>query len=305
MIGTMTDTIVEVKNLSRKFDTKIALDNVDFTITRGVVMGLVGENGAGKTTLIRHLMGLLKPQSGTVSVFGKNPVKDPEGALSHIGYLSENREMLDWMPLDELMSFTAAFYPDWDWDYAHQLIETFRLDPAKRVCDYSRGQRAQAGLILAVAHHPDLLLLDEPSSGLDPIVRKDILGEIIHTVTNAGKTVLFSSHLLDEVERVADTITFLSEGKKLLTSPLTELLESWKMITLRGATSLTQFPAIPGIVTSDKRGNEWVITTQTSMDTLSPLFQKYQFEVLAVNPMSLNDIFIAKVGRSAQNGNES
>jgi ABC-2 type transport system ATP-binding protein len=186
------NNIVEVQGLSRDFDGKTALAEVDFNVPEGCVMGLVGENGAGKTTLIKHLLGQYYAQKGTVRVFGLDPVKDPVGVLGKIGYLSENREMLDWMRLDELLDFTSAFYPQWDAKYAMQLVESFGLSLVGKVQDFSRGQRAQVGLILAVAHHPDLLLLDEPSSGLDPIVRRDILAEIIHTATQENRTVLFS-----------------------------------------------------------------------------------------------------------------
>src|SRR5205823_12797140 len=185
--------VVELTGLSRRYGSKVALDNVSLTVPRGVVFGLAGENGAGKTTLIKHLLGLLKAQSGTVRVFGLDPVSDPVRVLSRTGYLSEQRDLPFWMRLDELLRYTQAFYPKWDAGYAEQLRRQFGLDPAARVRNLSRGECAKAGLLLALAHRPELLLLDEPSSGLDPVVRRDILEAIIRTVAEERRRVFFSS----------------------------------------------------------------------------------------------------------------
>src|SRR5215471_9445036 len=159
-------TLIEVDGLSRRFGATIALEDVSLQAGSGLVHGLVGANGAGKTTLIKHILGLLRPQAGRVRVFGLDPVRDPVGVLRRVGYLSEQRELPDWMRLDELLRYTQAYHPTWDQAYADQLLESFGLDRRKKFADLSQGMRAQAGLIVAVAHRPDLLILDEPSSGL-------------------------------------------------------------------------------------------------------------------------------------------
>src|SRR4029453_9280505 len=141
---------------------------------------------------------------------------DPVGVLSRTGYLSEYRDLPGWMRVDELLRYTQAFYPRWDPQYANALRGQFSLDPAARVRSLSQGQQAKAGLIVALAFRPELLLLDEPSSGLDPVVRRDILEAIIRTVADEGRTVLFSSHLLDEVERVSDQIAMIHRGRIVL-----------------------------------------------------------------------------------------
>ena len=155
-----TDSAIEIKSLSRRFGSKLALDNVSLTVSHGVVFGLVGENGSGKTTLIKHILGLLKAQSGSVRVFGLDPVSDPAGVLGRIGYLSEQRDLPQWIRVDELLRYTQAFYPKWDAAYAEQLRQQFGLDPAAKIKNLSRGECAKAGLLLALAHRPDLLLLD-------------------------------------------------------------------------------------------------------------------------------------------------
>lgn len=222
----MSDAVIAITDLTRRFGATTALDSITLSIPRGTVYGLVGENGAGKTTLIKHVLGLLKAQSGSVRVFGVDPVADPVGVLSRIGYLSEQNDLPEWMRVHELMRYSRALYPAWDDAYAEELRAAFVLEPDARIRTLSRGQKARAGLLVALAYRPELLVLDEPSSGLDPIVRRDILEAIIRTIAHEGRTVLFSSHLLDEVERVADHVTMISHGRIALSAPLEELKRS-------------------------------------------------------------------------------
>ena len=222
----MSDQVINVSNLTRRFGVKAALASVSLSLPRGAVYGLVGANGAGKTTLIKHILGLLRADSGSVRVFGLDPVADPVAVLSRIGYLSEENDLPGWMRVDELIRYSRAFYPAWDDAYAEELRQGFALDPAAKIKTLSKGQKARAGLLIALAYRPELLVLDEPSSGLDPIVRRDILGAVLRTIANEGRTVLFSSHLLDEVERVADHVTMISDGNIVLSGPLDDLTAS-------------------------------------------------------------------------------
>jgi ABC-2 type transport system ATP-binding protein len=225
----MPEAIIEASRLTRRFAAKTALDSVTLSIERGGVYGLVGANGAGKTTLIRHILGLLRAEEGSIRVFGKDPVADPVGVLSRIGYLSEETDLPGWMRVEELIRYTRAFHPGWDDAYAEELRRAFALDPAAKIKSLSKGQKARAGLLAALAYRPELLVLDEPSSGLDPIVRRDILGAVIRTIADEGRTVLFSSHLLEEVEQVADHVTIINGGKIALSATLREIRESHRV----------------------------------------------------------------------------
>src|SRR6266481_6272906 len=242
----MTDPIISISDVTRRFGSRTALDSVSLSMPQGAVYGLVGANGAGKTTLIKHIMGLLKAESGSVRVFGLDPVADPVGVLSRIGYLSEENDLPAWMTVAELIRYTRAFYPLWDDAYAEELRNTFALDAAAKIKTLSKGQKARAGLLIALAYRPELLVLDEPSSGLDPIVRKDILGAVIRTIADEGRTVLFSSHLLEEVEQVADHVALISEGKIALSAPLRAIKDSHRCVTWRVSESRLQPPAIAG-----------------------------------------------------------
>ena len=219
----MSEPVISVSALSRRFGATTALDAVSLSLPRGAVYGLVGANGAGKTTLIKHLLGLLRAESGSVRIFGLDPVADPVGVLSRIGYLSEENDLPGWMRVDELVRYSRAFYPAWDDAHAATLLKDFALDPAVKVATLSKGQKARLGLLIALAYRPELLVLDEPSSGLDPIVRRDILGAVIRTIADEGRTVFFSSHLLDEVEAVADHVTMIQQGRIIVSAPLSEI----------------------------------------------------------------------------------
>ncbi len=222
----LIESVIAVSDLTRRFGSRTALDSVSLVLPRGAVYGLVGANGAGKTTLIKHVLGLLRAESGSVRVFGRDPVADPVGVLSRIGYLSEENDLPGWMRVDELIRYSRAFYPAWDDAYAEELRHSFALDSAAKVKTLSKGQKARAGLLVALAYRPELLVLDEPSSGLDPIVRRDILGAVLRTIADEGRTVLFSSHLLEEVELVADHVTMISHGRIVLSAPLAAIRES-------------------------------------------------------------------------------
>ncbi len=225
----VSDFVITVSELTRRFGATTALASVSLSLARGAVYGLVGANGAGKTTLIKHILGLLRAEGGSVRVFGLDPVADPVGVLSRIGYLSEENDLPGWMRVDELIRYSRAFYPAWDDAYAEELRRTFALDAAAKIKNLSRGQRARLGLLTALAYRPELLVLDEPSSGLDPIVRRDILGAVIRTIADEGRTVLFSSHLLHEVEEVADHVTMIHQGRIVVSAPLAEIRESHRV----------------------------------------------------------------------------
>ena len=281
----MSESVIAISDLTRRFGAKTALDSVSLSVPRGGVYGLVGANGAGKTTLIKHILGLLRAQRGSVRVFGHDPVADPVAVLSRIGYLSEEHDLPAWMTVDELVRYSRAFYPRWDDAYAEELRRAFALDASAKIKTMSKGQKARTGLLVALAYRPELLVLDEPSSGLDPIVRRDILGAVIRTIADEGRTVLFSSHLLDEVEQVADHVTMISRGTIALSAPLREMKASHRCVTVRFPQ-----PGVDGVLRWERSGDEWraFIRGDVTLDG-----------VVAERDATLDEIFVAHVGSSA------
>jgi ABC-2 type transport system ATP-binding protein len=291
-------SVVDVRELSRSFGGKTALDGVSFHATAGQVYGLVGANGAGKTTLLKHLLGLLRAATGSVRVFGLDPVRDPVGVLSRVGYLSEERELPEWMRINELMRYTQAFHPTWDSSYARELLETFALDPSKKIKELSKGMRAQAALIAAVAHRPKLLILDEPSSGLDAVVRRDILDAIVRAVADDGRTVIFSSHLLDEVERMSDHVTMIHHGHVTLSGPLDDVRRAYRRSRVRFAESFDDPPALDTALAVEGGGRMWGVVHSGSLEQFHHSVSELGGEVVESRDATLEEIFLACAGRN-------
>jgi ABC-2 type transport system ATP-binding protein len=290
-------TLVAIEGLSRRFGDKVALDDVSLTVPAGSVFGLVGENGAGKTTLIKHVLGLLRAEAGSVRVFGHDPAADPVSVLAQVGYLSEDADLPGWMRVEELLRYVQAFYPQWDIAYAERLRREFVLNPRAKVKDLSKGQRARAGLLVALAYRPRLLVLDEPSSGLDPIVRRDILGAIIRTIADEGRTVLFSSHLLDEVERVSDHVAMIKGGKIVLDGELDDIRESHRRVTLLFDSPRFRPPHLTGAIAWSGGGSEWSAVWQAGPgEVLQDAAERLGARAIDQGAASLDEIFVARVG---------
>lgn len=286
---------IQVNRLTRMFGAKTALNDVSLTVPTGGVFGLIGGNGAGKTTIIKHLLGMLRAEQGTVRVFGQDPIANPVGVLGRIGYLSEDRDLPDWMRVRELMNYTQAFFPNWDEQYAEELREAFDLNPDARIKTLSRGQRARAGLLAALAHRPPLLVLDEPSSGLDPVVRRDILSAIIRTIAEEGRTVLFSSHLLDEVERVADHVAIIHQGRLLLTASMEDVKDRHRRVTLRFNEPHERPPVLVGAFSHSGGGFEWTYLCNGESNQLRSAAATLGATVVGDSSLSLDEIFVSQV----------
>ena len=293
---------VSVENLSRAFGGNPALRDVNLTIPQGSVFGLVGLNGAGKTTLIRHLMGLLKAKHGTVRVLGADPVRSPDELLKRVGYMTEEDSLPKWMRVGDVLDFSRAMYPTWDDSYCIELCEMFDLLRTNKLSEMSKGQRARVGLLVAIAHRPELLILDEPSSGLDPIARSDILEAIIRTVSEDGRTVLFSSHLLDEVGRVCDSVAIMCEGTVVESTTVEKLESRYSEIICRPESPWRQPPNVAGVFDWRSSSDEWSAVVDETL-----LADRSHLDVLPITEtrdISLLRWFAARTGKSPQSLSE-
>jgi ABC-2 type transport system ATP-binding protein len=293
-------TLLAVERLDVRHGLLHAVRDVTFDVAEGEILALVGANGAGKTTLLKHLLGLLRAATGSVRVFGLDPVRDPVGVLRRVGYLSEERELPEWMRVDELTAYTQAYHPTWDASYARELIESFGLDPSKKIRELSKGMRAQAGLIAAVAHRPELLILDEPSSGLDAIVRRDILDAIVRTVADDGRTVIFSSHLLDEVERMSDHVTLMHQGRVTLSGALDEVRREYRRSRVRFVEHFDQPPVLETALAMEGGGRTWSVVHSGSIERFHHSVLSLGGEVVDSRDATLEEIFLARAGRNRQ-----
>jgi ABC-2 type transport system ATP-binding protein len=292
-MNTSTDCVISFEKLSRRYGAKVALGDISLTIPSGGVLGLVGANGAGKTTLIKHILGLLRAQEGKVRVFGLNPVTQQVGVLQRIGYLSEDRDLPPWITVGELLRYTRAFYPEWDQAYAEQLRQRFQLPATARIRTLSKGELAKAGLLVALGHRPELLVLDEPSSGLDPLVRRELLEAIVRAVADEGRTVLFSSHLLDEVARVSDRIAMLAGGRLVLQGNLAQIMEGHRRLVVRLSEPLPDHPRLPGILSIAGGPAEWTVICNGASAQFTRALEELQGEIVEESGATFDEIFHA------------
>ena len=223
-------TIVDFQDVHRAYTRDAdVLAGVTFSIEPRQVVGLLGKNGAGKTTLLRIAMGMIEPQQGSVEVFGVDPRHEPMQVKRQIGYVSEEQILPPYLRVDQIIALHKGLFPTWDDDLARSMIERFAIPGRQKIKTLSKGQARQVALLCAVAHRPGLLILDEPAGGLDPAARREFLETSIQLLNESGTTILFSSHYMTDVERLADRIVMLHEGRILIDTELDDLRENYSL----------------------------------------------------------------------------
>ncbi len=214
------------QGVTKRYRRTVALDALDFELAPGQVTVLLGANGAGKSTLLRLALGVLKPQSGALQVAGFDPLRNPDAVRRRVGYVPDRPDAPPWMTIERLCRFSAAHYPNWDPQCADSLIGTLDVPRRQRLGKMSKGQAMKAMLVLALSHDPDLLLLDEPFGGLDPLIREDVLRAVLGAIRTPRRTVLCATHELDLAARLADRVAILAEGKLQAHGTVAEVLQA-------------------------------------------------------------------------------
>ena len=223
-------SILALSNIHRSFEPGVpVLGGVDLTVETGEVVGLLGRNGAGKTTLLRIAMGMLHQQKGSVEVLGLDPHRQPVEVKSRLGYVSEDQILPTFLRVREVVDLHRSVFPSWDDDMARELVRRFAIRPNAKIKTLSKGQARQVALLCALCHRPELLLLDEPAGGLDAFARREFLETSIQALSDTGTTIVFSSHYLSDVERLADRVVMLHDAKVLIDSSMDELHESFSI----------------------------------------------------------------------------
>jgi len=243
----MSDVIV-THRLTKYYGPQCVVDSLNLRVARGTVYGFLGRNGAGKTTAIKMMLGMVRPSFGRAELFGEDSAALRPENRARIAYLAEGHPLYRWMTVGEAVRFTRPFYPDWNQKLVAQILDHFELAERAKIGRLSRGQRAQVSLALAVAPDPELLILDDPTLGLDTVVRRDFLESLIQIIQRRGRTILFSSHILGDVERVADRIGILVDGVLRVDCPTEHFKESIRKVVLQFDRPAPAFPDCDGLV---------------------------------------------------------
>jgi len=266
----MSESAIRIHQVHKQFGANVVLDDVSLDIPRGQTLALLGRNGAGKTTLIRMLLGLLKPDSGVMQVDGCDPTRDAIELRRRVGYLAEDQTMYGWMTPIELCHFLAPFYPAWNQSLADDYLERFHIPRHQRIEQLSKGQNVKLGLTLALAHEPNVVILDDPALGLDTIARKEFNRDLIEHLQAAGRTVLFSSHLLDEVEAVADAVAIL-DGGRIIRQSATETLRSEVKRIVLSSTGIAEVTPPAGLLDVLQLDDQFIVAVDGAADFVEHL----------------------------------
>jgi ABC-2 type transport system ATP-binding protein len=297
-----TPLAIETFHLTKRYGKREAVRDLNLQVPTGSVYAFLGRNGAGKTTTIRMLLNLLDSTSGSARVLGMDSTREALEIKKRTGYVAEGQRMYDWMTVDETIWFCKGFYSTWDDSLAADLKNRLELDGGAKVGQLSRGTQAKVALLVAMAFHPDLLILDEPTAGLDVVVRRDFIEGVIELIQEQGRTVFFSSHLVHEVERVADWVGVIEEGHLVLSAPIEELKSRVKQIVLTFDRVPLDLSCIPGVLAVQRNGRQAVITVRDFSDTTLQMAHALGPSAVTVMDLPLEDIFVALVGKERSDG---
>ena len=288
----MTDYAIETHALTRYFGTRCVVDQLNLSVPRGSVFAFLGRNGSGKTTTIRMLMGLLSPTRGYATVLGQDCRALGPGVRAKIGYLAEAHPVFGWMTVQQAEQFQAASFPVWNHGIFQSVVDHFALASGARAAQLSRGERAGLALALTLAAEPELLILDDPALGLDPVARRSLIEAMIFVTRSSDRTILFSSHILADVERVADHIAILDRSVLRAQCPMDYFRDHIAQYLLKFAAPPPTIPDIPGLLDSFRLGNDLRLTIANPSESTRAQLQA--MDPLAIEPQAVNleDAFI-------------
>jgi ABC-2 type transport system ATP-binding protein len=286
--------VIEIKNLSRRYGKLDAVNGLSLTVCAGKCYGFFGRNGAGKTTTIKCLLNLLRPDSGSVSVFGLDPRRSEVEVKARLAYVPDMVAFYPWMTVAGTLEYLASFRKNWNRDTEADLLKRFQLDPKQKASHLSKGQRTQLALIGAICPEPELLVLDEPTSGLDPIVRREFIETVIGAYQSGDpdrRTVFISTHLISEFEGLIDEFTIIEQGHELLTMEADAARDRFKKIRARFAQEFKL--DLPGALKVKRAGREIEILANGNSEVLLAELKSHQPEEVRTESLSLEEIFVA------------
>ena len=291
----MPANALEIRGLKKVYGA-FTLGPIDLTVPMGAIYGFVGPNGAGKTTTIDLIFGLGREDAGTITVLGLHHHRDATAMKRRTGYVGPELTHVSWGRISRIIAFVKGFYPTWDETYCSQLLETFGLHPDVRVRTLSFGARTKLSLVLALAWRPELLVLDEPTVGLDAISKRQVFAELLAAVRGEDRAVLISSHAISDLERFADRVGMIRNGQLLFEGAMTDILDRFRLVDLP-VEQAARIESQPGVLVQQKAGARWRLLVDQRKFPLGQLDARH-LTPLADAELTLEDLFVA-LGQSA------
>ena len=288
----MRQPYVAARGLSKSFNGKAVLENVSFEVEPGDVVGVLGKNGAGKTTLLELVLGFTPLSEGHVEVFGHDSYRLPGAVKARIGFVPQQDELIDQLTIGDQLRVIRSFYENWDDALIQRLVETWDIDPRERIKGMSVGQRQKLSILLALGHRPDLLILDEPVASLDPLARRHFLEQIVEVSSDGNRSVVFSSHIVSDIERLANKIWILKDNRLHWRGEFDHLKDSVVRVHLRAARAIPQGLAIPNALSVDYSQPHATAVVHDWNDDLQSQIAALTGATVEVEPLTLEDIFL-------------
>jgi ABC-2 type transport system ATP-binding protein len=286
----MSANAVEIRGLAKRFPS-FELGPLDLTVPRGAIYGFVGPNGAGKTTTIDLIFGMGRKDAGTVTVLGLDHLRDEVAMKRQVAYVSPDLQFHPWGRVHKVVDFVRGFYPSWDTAYCGRLMRTFDIKPSDRIMTLSFGARIKLALLLALSWRPRVLILDEPTVGLDAISKQAVFAELLAAVQDEDRTVLISSHGLGDVERFADHLGMIKNGRLLLEGTTAEVLSRFRIADVV-APETVHLPGQPGLIVQRRDGQRWRVLIDVQRGSLDRL-RALGVTIVADAPVTLEELFVA------------
>jgi len=296
----MSDYAIQTEHLTRYFGAKRVVYDLNLSVPHGSIFGFLGRNGSGKTTTLRMVLGLLAPTWGTSRVLGHDSQQLPPQVRARLGYLAEGHPVHGWMRVKDAQAYQSRFYPKWNRDMFNTVLEFFRVDPKTRARHMSRGERAGLCLAMTLAPEPDLLILDDPAIGLDPVARRSLLESMVYATRKADRTIIFSSHLLADIERMADHIAVLDYSIMRAQCSLETFRSCVQQFVLRFEDKPPQLPPIRGVIQCIPQQNTLRLTLVNVTQETRAALQRLGAISIDEVPISLEDAFVSYLGGSLQ-----